>query len=149
MSFSQADGANGLCVCMQQQKKPKTTIKAEPQEKAAPAAAASNQSKVVSRKIAMNKQDDAESAKEHALFEKLKKKLSAQGPNSYSDFLKCLRSVHIPCIDCNVHMNMVSMTLALHMFVSWFRILLPATCSQPLLQFFSSVLPHTHYFTRC
>ncbi len=67
-------------------------MKAEPQEKAAPAAAASNQSKVVSRKIAMNnKQDDAESAKEHALFEKLKKKLSAQGPNSYSDFLKCLR----------------------------------------------------------
>jgi hypothetical protein len=80
-------------VWVQQQKKPKATVKAEPQEKAAPAAAASNQSKVVSRKIAMNKQDDAESAKEHALFEKLKKKLSAQGPNSYSDFLKCLRFV--------------------------------------------------------
>lgn len=68
---------------VQKQKKPKAQPKGV--EGKMPA-----EVKAVSRKIGMHKVDDAEAAKEHALFERLKKRLSAQGPNSYADFLKCL-----------------------------------------------------------
>ena len=69
---------------VQKAKKPKAPAKGADSKGDAAAA------KAVGRKMGAHKVDDAETAKEHALFERLKKKLSAQGPNSYSDFLKCL-----------------------------------------------------------